>query len=59
MVEAPPARSVSGVVTRPLRSIGGQPCSDRLQDDLGGQVDSVTYSARDGAAVDRFVRFHR
>jgi hypothetical protein len=30
-----------------------------LQDDHGGQVDSVTYSAKDGAAVDCFVRFLR
>ena len=30
-----------------------------LQDDGGTQVDSVTYSAQDSDAVDRFVRFHR
>ena len=30
-----------------------------LQDDQGDQVDSVTYSARDADASDRFVRFRR
>jgi hypothetical protein len=30
-----------------------------LQDDQTNQVDSVTYSAADAAAVDRYVRFRR
>ena len=39
-----------------LGNNGGTPV---LQDDHGGEIDTVTYFAKDGAAVNRFERFLR